>query len=302
MESYDALIAGDGPAGLSAALILGRCRRRVLICGTGEKRNSASNAVHGLLGHEGCAPSEFLELGMKELKKYPTIIHAKEEVRVIAKVAEGFAFECGGGLSGFAKKALLATGLADDVPDVPGIAAFYGKSVHHCLYCDGFEHRDEPLAAYGNGDKAAGLALMMKQWSDDIVVLTGGEFGPPAEMSERLKAANIAVIGLRISTLEGNGDRLQRINFEDGSSIERSALFFSTGCRQTSRLWEDLGCVRDAKGGIVTDPLTEETTVPGVYVAGDVSRDVLLVAVAVAEGAKAGVAINRALLKESGLL
>jgi thioredoxin reductase len=221
---------------------------------------------------------------------------------LVTPSTDGFAFECADGTSGGARKVLLATGLVDELPDVDGIEALYGRSVHHCLYCDGFEHRDQPLAAYGDGDKGAGLALMMRQWSHDVVLCTDGGSEPRNDLSARLAQHGIKILPDRLAALEGSSGRLERIRFQNGNTIARSALFFATGCRQKSSLSQKLGCTRDEKGGIITDPLTEETTVKGVYVAGDVSRDVLLVAVAAGEGAKAGVAINRALLKEDGLL
>ena len=201
-----------------------------------------------------------------------------------------------------ARKVLLATGLTDDVPRLEGIERLYGRSVHHCPYCDGFEHRDQPLAVYGVGDKGAGLALMMKQWSSDVVLCTDGPSQVSSIMQERLQQHGIPVCCERISKLEGTDDGvLQEIHLQNGKTLKREAMFFTTGCRQSSDLSAVLGCARDEKGSIVTDPVTEESSVRGVYVAGDASRDVLLVAVAIAEGAKAGVAINRALLQEDGL-
>jgi len=205
------------------------------------------------------------------------------------------------GAKGFARKVLLATGLVDELPDLKGIEALYGQSVHHCPYCDGFEHSGEALAAYGAGDKGAGLALMMTQWSPDVILCTDGKGEVKPPMAQRLAARGIHVFPNRIIRLEGADGRLKRIHFQKGNAVERSALFFTTSCHQKSNLSKLLGCQRDEKGGVITDPLTEETSVPGVYVAGDVSRDVLLVAVAAGEGAKAGVAINRALLREDGI-
>jgi thioredoxin reductase len=201
-----------------------------------------------------------------------------------------------------ARKVLLTTGLTDEVPRLEGIERLYGRSVHHCPYCDGFEHRDQPLAVYGAGDKGAGLALMMKQWSSDVILCTDGGAQVSSVMLVRLNEHGIAVCSEKIAKLEGTEDgALQRIHLQSGAALKRTAMFFTTGCRQSSDLSAVLGCARDEKGGIVTDPVTEESSIRGVYVAGDASRDVLLVAVAIAEGAKAAVAINRALLREEGL-
>jgi thioredoxin reductase len=300
--SYDVLIVGAGPAGLSAALVLSHARRRVLLCGAGETRNHASHGIHGLLSHEGQLPADFVAAAARDLKRYPTLEGRDAEVVSLKPTYDGFEFACADGLSGTAHKVLLATGLRDELPPIPGVETFYGCSVHHCLYCDGFEYADKPIAAFGSEDKGAALALMMKQWSGDVMLCTGGGAAVGPEMQKRLAAHGIPMIEAPITRLEGDGSVLRRIRFADGSHVERDALFFSTGCHQKSDLWQVLGCVRDEKGGIVTDALTEETSVPGVYVAGDVSRDVLLIAVALAEGAKAAVAINRALLTEDGLI
>lgn len=301
-DVYDVVIVGGGAAGLSGAIVLGRCRRRVFLCDAGQPRNQASRAVHCLLGHEGMPPTELLAGGRSELERYTTVEVHSDRVTEITPSANQFAVACADGLTLRARKVLLTTGLTDEVPRLEGIEQLYGRSVHHCPYCDGFEHRDQPLAVYGAGDKGAGLALMMKQWSSDVILCTDGGSEVSPTMKLRLQQHDIATCSERIAKLEGTEDgALQRIHLQSGKALNRSAIFFTTGCHQTSDLSAALGCARDQKGGIVTDPVTEESSVRGVYVAGDASRDVLLVAVAIAEGAKAGVAINRALLQEDGL-
>jgi thioredoxin reductase len=194
---------------------------------------------------------------------------------------------------------LLATGLVDELPELTGIEELYGISVHHCLYCDGYEYAGKQVAAYGKGDKGADLAVMMKHWVKDVVACSGGT-DVSEEAVRKLQEHGIPLRKERIQGLEGKKGVLTKIKFESGSDLARSGLFFSTGCHQASDLSRRLGCKRDEKGGVITDSLTEETSVPGVYVAGDVSRDVLLVAVAVGEGAKAAVAINKAFLRRDG--
>jgi thioredoxin reductase len=302
MTTYDVLVVGAGPAGLSAALILARCRRSVLVCDWEKRRNAASTGIHGLLTHEGQQPADFIAAAKRDLARYATVSLRETEAVSIEPADGGFRFRCADGHEALAAKVLLATGLRDVLPDLPGIAPLYGCSVHHCLYCDGFEYSDRPIAAYGEADKGARLALMMRHWSADVVLLTGGAGPPSAAMQARLERHGIATIDKSVAALEGEGRSLRRVRFADGTALARDALFFATGCEQKSDLSRQLGCVRDEKGGVVTDALTEETSVPGVYVAGDVSRDVLLVAVAMGEGAKAGVAINRALLPADNLL
>ena len=296
----DVLIVGGGPAGLSAALILGRCRRQVLVCDDNQQRNRASHAVHGLLGHEGKPPSEFLEEARRDLARYEFVELKVTRVTDIRRDGEGFAFGCSDGSVGSASKILLATGLVDELPELPGMNDLYGVSVHHCLYCDGFEYAGRGVAAYGRGDKGADLAIMMKHWTPDVVAVTDGA-EVSADASLKLRQHGIKLRREPVRSLEGEGGQLKSIRFESGPDLEREGLFFSTGCHQGSDLPQRLGCKRNEKGGVVIDPVTEETSVPGVYVAGDVSRDVLLVAVAIAEGAKAGVAINKAFLKRDGL-
>ena len=295
----DVLIIGGGPAGLSAALVLGRCHRQVLICDDGEPRNRASHAIHGLIGREGRAPSAFLEESRHDLLRYRSVSIRDTKVTDVSSVGDGFKFECADGTVGSASKILLATGLVDELPALGGIDDFYGVSVHHCLYCDGFEYAGKPVAAYGKGDKGADLAVMMKHWVTDVVACSDGT-EVSSEAAEKLKKHRIPLRAEPIRSLHGAGRELTTIKFEAGPDLARAGLFFSTGCHQSSDFSKSLGCERDEKGGVITDPKTEETSVPGVYVAGDVSRDVLLVAIAIAEGAKAAVAINRAFLRREG--
>ena len=301
-DVYDVVIVGGGSAGLSAAIVLGRCLRRVLLCDVGQPRNQASRAVHCVLGHEGMSPSDLLARGRLELEQYPTVTSRGDRVTDITPSGNQFSVAWADGFTVMARKVLLTTGLIDEVPRLEGIERLYGRSVHHCPYCDGFEHRDQPLAVYGEGDKGASLALMMKQWSSDVLLCTDGPSAISPSMQARLQQHGITVCSDTIARLEGTDDgALQKIHLQSGKALKRAAIFFTTGCRQGSELSASLGCARDKKSGIITDPVTEESSVRGVYVAGDASRDVLLVAVAIAEGAKAAVAINRALLQDAGL-
>ena len=294
--TYDAIIVGGGPAGLSAALVLGRCRRRVLLCDSGHYRNSASAGVHSFFTRDGTPPREMLGIGRKQLEQYGIELRDCEVTNACFH-DDGFLLTLADGTELVARKLLLATGVKDRLPDLPGIHDLYGKSVHHCPYCDAWEWRDRPLAVYGRKRHGFALALALLNWSKDLVLLTNGHSGLTVKQKSDLARLDIPVRTGLIERLEGADGRLARVVFRGGEALEREALFFSTGQDQCCDLTAKLGCVFTNKGTVRTD-LKGDTNVPGLYVAGDAGRDVQFVIVAAAEGAKAGVAINEALQAE----
>lgn len=295
MDLYDVIIVGGGPAGLSAALMLGRCRRRVLVFDSGQYRNAHSHGVHGFLSRDCILPSELLDISRRQLEPYGVERCEKTVERIEGSVP---AFEVvAGELRCKGRRVLIATGVTDTLPDIPNVRDFYGVSVHHCPYCDGWEHRDQPIAVYGAGKHGWGLALSLKTWSADVVLCTNGPAKLDSKQREDLKQQNIAIYTESIQQLEGENGDLQRIRFRDGSAIERRAIFFSTGQRQTCTLGPDLKCALTHRGAIKTDKF-ERTSVPGIFAAGDCSRNVQWVSVAVAQGAIAAEAINIELQKE----
>jgi thioredoxin reductase len=301
-NTFDVVVVGGGPAGLSAALILGRCRRRVLVCDTGYPRNARSRGIHGFLSRDGTPPAELLECARQELRPYETVTLRFAEVVDAEQTSGGFAVILDDGSCCAASKLLLATGVVDELPPVKGIERFYGRSVHPCPYCDGWEWREQPLAIYGRGEKGSGLSLMLTLWSKDLVLCTDG----PAELSraqrERLALHEIPVREEPIAHLDGTEDGLLRsIVFANGEALAREAMFFNTGERQRSPLIAKLGCELDEKGRADTGDF-EESNVPGLYIVGDASGDVQFAIVAAAEGARAAVAINKAVLREASLI
>jgi thioredoxin reductase len=294
--SLDCIIVGGGPAGLSAALILGRARRRVLVVDAGSPRNHCSASMHGYLTRDGLSPAEFLRISREQLRPYETVEVRDGEVDSARKAGDGFAVQLKDGSGMSARTLLLATGVVDQVPIIDGIERFYGRSVHHCPYCDGWEHRDQPVAVYGCGDKAAKYALSLTVWTADIVLCTDGSPAIETEVVEQLLEHGILIQPERIVRLEGTGDRLERLVFADGSVLPRSAMFFCTSQRQRSGLAADLGC-RFTEDGAVATGRSEGTNVPGLFVAGDASRDAQLVIVAASEGAQAAVTINNLLTR-----
>jgi thioredoxin reductase len=296
--AYDVVIVGAGPAGLSAALILGRCRRTVLVCDTGKPRNAKSHALHGYLTRDGIAPLELLKIGREELERYDTVEFRRVKVLDAECRPDGrFAVTLEGGEIVRARKLLIATGVVDNLPEIDGIAELFGRSVFHCPYCDGWEVRDQPIAIYGRAHRGLGLSLELTAWSRDLVLCTDGPSEIDAEGLARLDRNGIRVREDRIAALEGKDGILERVVFAGGESLPRRALFFTTGQSQRSELAARLGCEINEKGTIRTGKY-ESTHLPGLFVAGDASRAVQWVIVAASEGAEAAFAINTGLLQD----
>jgi thioredoxin reductase len=295
--TYDCIVVGAGPAGLSAALMLGRCRRDVLVCDIGNPRNARSNGLHNYLTRDGIPPREFLELARREVERYPSVEFREVEVLDATRSPDGFRLVCADGRQLGARKLLLATGVVDELPPIAGLAPLYGTSVHHCPYCDAWEWRDQPIAVYGRAEEGSALALGLTLWTGDLMLCTDGPSGLSEEELGQLAREGIEVREDRVARLEGRDGRLEQIIFENGESLPRRALFVCSGQHQRSALARKLGCRFTNKGAVVTGTC-EATDVPGVYVAGDASKEAQFVVVAAAEGAEAGMAISRALLKE----
>jgi thioredoxin reductase len=299
-ESYDTVIVGGGSAGLSAALVLGRCRRRVLVCNSGRYRNERSRALHCFLSRDGIAPADLLSRAREQLRPYESVAQARVRVSSIDRAGDGFAVstDAGGILGG--RTVLVATGVIDELPEIEGMEELFGSSVHVCPYCDGWEHRNAPVAAFGKGTKGVSLALLLRQWTSDLVLCTHGPGEIGSDDLQRLKLRGIRVHEQVIRKVEGAGGCLKSIQFVDGTHLDRQALFFNTGQHPRSPLLEKLGC-RFGEKGVACDA-NGETSIPGAFVAGDVSRDVQLAIIAAAEGARAALAINKSLVRRDGLL
>jgi thioredoxin reductase len=295
-ELNDVIIIGAGPAGLNAALILARCQRKTLVFDSGKPRNLKSEAMHGFLSRDGINPLEFLRIAKGDLEKYQVGIIEDEIIKATRLENETFEIEDRSGKKFYCKRLLIATGLIDELPPIPGIEKYYGTSVVHCPYCDGWEMRQKPVAVYSRKNIGTGLALVLKNWTDDIVVLTDGRTASEEEMG-LCEMQGIKVITKTIKELAGNHDRLDHIIFSDESKVLVYGLFFSTDKYQKSNIAEQLGCNFTENGVIDTD-LNQHTNVPGVFVAGDAAKDIQLVIIAAAEGAKAAIVINKSLQKE----
>lgn len=289
---YDVLIVGGGPAGLSAALLLGRCRRSVLVVDEGKPRNAPSRSLHGYLTRDGIAPSELLRLGRSELRRYRDVEFRRGRVEAVEPLRGRFRARLRGQGRIHARFVILATGMRDELPGLPGFRRFYGRGVFHCPYCDGWEARDGPLAAYAANRKGAGLARKLLSWSADVTWLSDG-YRP------RSAPAGVKVEPERLARLDGGPAGLRRVVFRGGRSIPCRALFFQSPPRQRSGLAASLGAAFTAKGAVRAGP-REEASCPGLYVVGDASHDLQFVVVAAAEGARAAYAIHELLIAESG--
>ncbi|HTM90803.1 MAG TPA: NAD(P)/FAD-dependent oxidoreductase [Flavisolibacter sp.] len=297
MEVYDCIIVGGGPAGLNAAIVLGRCRRKVLVFDTEQHRNRFSHGVHNYLTRDDILPQEFLQLCHKELEKYSVQRILKKVINAKKNEEDVFAVKDESGTVYYSKKLLIATGLSDTLPDIEGFKEFYGKSVFHCPYCDGWEVRDKKIGVYARDKEGWELALSLKCWSDSVSLYTDGKNKVKPFQKEYLDANEIPVITIPILKLHGENSQLQKIIFTTGEERDCDALFFVNGYTQQCNIAEAFGCEVSKKGVIVTNRL-QQTNIQGLYVAGDASKDMHFVVVAGAEGAKAGVTINKALQKE----
>jgi thioredoxin reductase len=297
-EDWDVVIVGAGPAGLSAALVLGRARRRVLICDKGTPRNWAAKHMHGFITRDGIDPKEFRALARAELASYKQVEFRRKSVVAVGRLAGGAGFKVKIAPDSVVRtrKLLLATGLLDRLPSVPGIEKFFGVSVFQCPYCHGWEFRDRAIAVYGRGNQGFEMARAMTAWASDIVLCTdGGRLAPAARRQLQLNGIQLRTVP--IAGLEGRKGQLKQIVFRNEDTLSRDALFFDTSSREQSVLSRAIGCEYDSDGGVKCGRYSE-TSIPGVYAAGNITRDVQLAIVAAAEGTRAAFGINRALTRE----
>jgi thioredoxin reductase len=263
---YDVIIAGGGPAGLAAALTLGRMLRRTLVLDSGDYRNAPAAALHNFLGHDGTPPAELRRIARAQLTPYETV-----EVRDLAATAarpagDGFELTLSDGSTVRTKRVLLATGVVDELPPIEGLAELWGTSVFHCPYCHGFEVRGKALAVLGSEPRFADLAIHLTRLTDDVALCSNGPLDLPAEVRAALTDAGVQVREQKVTRV-----RADRLEFESGDDLPREAVFTGGPLRQRSDLAAQLGCRTLEDGAVEVDPLGR-TTVPGVHAAGDMAR------------------------------
>lgn len=291
---HDVIIIGAGPAGLSAALLLARCRRMVFVFDSNEPRNAASHALHGFLTRDGVNPGELRSLGRADLARYPCVAFHEEAVVDVRKLEQGFEAVAEDGRTERSRLLLLATGRTDAVPNIPGFAEYYGRGVFRCPYCDGWEHRGQPLAVHGRSERAFQIARELLTWSDQVTLCCDGVPEWPGGR-QRAREIGIRVDTRKVRRLEGNHAGLTHVIPETGEPISCGAIFFDGACNQRSPLPERLGCRLDHERAVHCDRHAA-TEVPGLYIAGNVRGGIHMAITAAAEGAEAAIEINEALL------
>lgn len=291
---FDAAIIGGGPAGMSAALVLGRACRRVLLCDSGEPRNEVTQAMHGFLSRDGADPAEFRAECARQLERYDVTVVRAPVVSASRRPPFGLGF--GDGSSASARRVVLATGVRDELPSFEGFDAVYGTSAHHCPHCDGWEWRGAAAAVYAPSSGPE-YALALAAWTRDVVLLTDGDRAPRGQQAEALRRNGVRVEERRVRRLISRGGKLELVELEGGALLARDALFFHVGIKQASRLPASLGCAVDRDGSVRVGQ-QQQTSVRGVYAAGDAAQGPQSAISAAAAGAVAGAAVHHDLREE----
>jgi thioredoxin reductase len=296
MSSYDIAIIGGGAAGLSAALVLSRARRRVLVVDAGSPRNAPAAHMHGFLSRDGFPPGELLAEGRREVKTYGGEILVGTATDLVRDGGSRFWVLLGDGQRISARRLLVAAGLRDELPDIPGLRDRWARDVLHCPYCHGHEVRDRQLGVIGGTAGAVRYAHIVRQWTHDLVYFTPPDTLTAAERSQ-LVARAIVVIEGTIEQLVIDDDQLRGVQMDDGCVVPRQALFVPPRFVPNSRLLVDLGCEIDHDGWVTTDA-TGRTSIPGVWAAGNVVDPRAQVITAAGAGSAAAIALNADLTED----
>jgi thioredoxin reductase len=292
---WECVVVGGGAAGLSAALVLGRARRRILVVDAGEQSNRPAHGIGGLLGHDGLPPDALYDRGRAELAAYPSVQLRDASVVAGARENGSFVLSTADGEDLAAARVLLATGMEYAVPQLPGVAELWGETVFHCPYCHGWEVRDRRLAVLG-AMAAAHRALLLRGWSEDVVLLTDGPSELAPDERAALERAGVPIDERPVAGVRGR-DTLEAVVFADGGTLARDGLLVPAPLRQRSALAAELGAELTERGTVDVD-FVGQTTVPGLYAAGDISAAMQQVGGAIADGSRAAAAINDSLIAE----
>lgn len=296
---YDVVIVGGGPAGLSAALVLARGRKRVLLCDSGSPRNAAAEQIHGFVTRDGTPPSEFRRIGREQLRPYDSVEVRDAQVTSVEGERGAFVVRVGDG-DVQARRVLVSSGMIDVMPETPGYRELWAKSIFQCPYCHGWEVRDRPFAALITSSQWLEMGLFFQGWSRDLIVFTDGACEVPDDVRARFAASGVGIEERRIRRLvsagSGKDKRLEAIDLEDGARIPREVVFARPEQRQ-AKLVSDLGLELDEQGFVRVDAMGQ-TSRPGIYAAGDLTTMKQGALVAAAAGAMASYAMNHELTME----
>jgi thioredoxin reductase len=296
MNDYDVVIIGGGAAGLSAALVLTRARRRVVVIDAGEPRNAPAAHMQGFLSRDGMPPAELLAAGRDEVGSYGGHVVSGTVTSVRPRPEAGFEVATDDGRTVGARRVLVTTGLRDELPDIPGVRERWGRDLLHCPYCHGYEVRDERLGVLGGTPEAVQHALLVRQWADDVVYFAHTQTLTPLERDQLLARA-VGVVEGPVSRLVVEDDTLTGVELADGRTVRRDAVFVRPGFVPNGDLLASLGCATRDDGWVVADA-TGRTSVPGVWVAGNAANPRAQVITAAGEGSAAAIAINNDLVEE----
>lgn len=296
-ELYEAIVVGGGAAGLSAALVLGRACRTVLVLDDGRPRNAVAERMHGFITRDGTPPLDLLAAARGELQRYPSVRCEDAHVESVSGGIGAFAIRTHEGHTRRARRLLLATGVYDALPAIDGLREAWGRSVFVCPYCDAWEVRGKRIAAIGKGARAVELAQELRQWSHDLIVCTQGENALALEHRRWVDATGSMLVPQPIHRFHVHDGRLTAIEFADGRQESCEAVFLSAPLRPRYPLVDMLGCALRDDGEIAVDA-RGRTSVAGVYAAGDAVTTVHQVVLAAASGVCAAIGINEDCLKD----
>jgi thioredoxin reductase len=290
-HNQDVIVIGGGAAGRSAALVLGRARRRVAVVDAGQPSNHVATGIGGYLGHDQEAPADFYATTRAELDRYPTVAWHQGTVAAARPDDGGWLVELGDGTELRAPHVVLAMGMRYDVPELPDVGARWGASVFHCPFCHGWEHRDRPLAVLAGGPEPALRAMLLRNWSADVTVIAPAGTLPDADRKV-LADHGVPVVDGEVAALQGPGRELDRIELADGTRVVAHGLLVAAPHVQRSSLAADLGVELDESGHVVVGP-GGQTSVDGVWAAGDLTSPMAFVSHAASAGALAATWIVR---------
>jgi thioredoxin reductase len=295
-EIFDVVIVGGGPAGLSAALALGRGRRRVLLCDDGPRRNAAAVHVHNFVTRDGTPPNEFRRIGREQLRAYPDV-HVRD-ARVEQISGERGEFEVRlPGASVRARRVLLCTGMVDEMLDIEGFRERWGESIFQCPYCHGWEVQDRRFGFIAPNAEMLSFGLLLRGWTSDVTVFTEGKFEVPEETRGRFDAAGVRLEERRIARLSGQAGRLEQVELADGAVLRCEVLFARPPQRQVD-IVRSLGLALTPAGYVQVDEVHRETSLPGVYAGGDLVTPMQAAIMAAASGVQAAGMLNHDLAFE----